>query len=305
MSKKIFKDNSGQVLLFVTVLLAITLGVGLSISYNTISGIQRTSQTDSFQKVTAAAEGALEQYLIKTDLLLENDVNKTQNVPFGDIESSVSVKRYTIASGSVIEFPNLNSTEVATIYFTNILNTTNTDNLNGISGNVCLKISHKENPNSRYLVNVYKKNTNLQPEPASFYLSGTTQDFSNTNLYVMEKYLFNNNHIPIGPDLPTACSSNATTNGYQYSNPILIRIQPVGTGATNETVSNLEDLKVEIKSLSSTIINNELKLVTQGYIINSKASFKPGSGDGTTRTIEAIKFLDAPSYIFDYAGVIE
>jgi hypothetical protein len=299
MNKKILKDDSGQVLLFVTVLLAITLGVGLSISYNTISGIQRTSQTDSFQKVTAAAEGGIEQFLVKSDSSLENDVNKTSKVDFGNIESNVNVKRYTIEQGSIIEFPNLNSTEVATIYFTNILSNTNTDTLNGLGGSVCLKMSHKPISNSSYLVNVYKKNPNLQPEPTTFYLDSVTQDLSNTNLYILEKYLFDSNGVPIGPNLPTACSPNATTNGYQYSAPILIRIQPVGA-----TV-NLEDFKVELRSLNPTSLNNTLKSITQGYVINSKANFKPGFGDGSSRTIEAIKFLDTPSYIFDYVGVIE
>lgn len=300
MNKKVLKDNSGQVLLFVTVLLAITLGVGLSISYNTISGIQRTSQTDSFQKVTSASEGALEQYLIKTDTLLEQDVPRTNlKVDFGNIESAVKVSRYTIAQGSIIDFPNLNSTEVATIYFTNILSTTNTDTLNGIPGNVCLKISHKSVANSSYLVNVYKKNTNVIPEPASFYALSSTQDLSDTNLYLLEKYLFVDG-VPQGPNnLPSPCSPNASTNGYRYSNPIMIRIQPVGSAV------NLEDFEVEVRSLEPDTLNSQLRSVTQGYIINSKASFKTGFGDGTTRTIEAIKFLDAPSYIFDYVGVIE
>jgi len=304
MNKKVLKDNSGQVLLFVTVLLAITLGVGLSISYNTISGIQRTSQTDSFQKVTSASEGALEQYLIKTDTLLEQDVPRTNlKVDFGNIESAVKVSRYTIAQGSIIDFPNLNSTEVATIYFTNILSTTNTDTLNGIPGNVCLKISHKSVANSSYLVNVYKKNTSAPSVPVSNYYVNSPNPFNatNYNIYTLEKFLFVGDIPQVVDESPlaTPCSPNASTNGYRYSNPIMIRIQPVGSAV------NLEDFKVEVRSLEPDTLNSQLRSVTQGYIINSKASFKTGFGDGTTRTIEAIKFLDAPSYIFDYVGVIE
>ncbi|NBO22673.1 hypothetical protein EBU94_04950, partial [bacterium] len=96
-------DNSGQVLLFVTVLLAIILGAGLSISANTLSAITRTSQTDSFQKVTAAAEGGLERFLMKTDMALATDVGKTATISFdGNIKSDVSVSKYTIAQGSIL-----------------------------------------------------------------------------------------------------------------------------------------------------------------------------------------------------------
>lgn len=292
-------DNSGQVLLFVTVLLAVILGAGLSISANTLSAITRTSQTDSYQKVTAAAEGGLERFLMKSDIALKSDVGKTSTIQFdGDIKSDVTVSRFTIASGSVLTFSSLNTTNVATIYFGNIETTSEVLDAKNLSGSVCLKIeSSTPVSQTAYSINVYRENLTNQPEPASYFVNPSVNpnlDFSIHNSFTQAKYVFSRGSF-IGTSPPT-CSQG----GFRYDSPLIIRIQPVNAG-----VLSLENVKITLTNVSTATANTILKNVTQGYNIISRASFNTGFGDGSVRTIQATKYLDSPSYLFDYVGVIE
>ena len=302
---KLINDNSGQVLLFVTVLLAIVLGAGLSISANTLSAITRTSQTDSFQKVTAAAEGGLERYLMKTDSALSSDVGKTTTIQFdGNIKSDVSVSKFTIAQGSVLTYSSLNTTDVATIYFTNIQLAGDVVEAKNLNGSVCFNIE-TSTPVSQtaYSINVYRENLTRQPEPASYLVNltpavpsaNTNLDWSVYNGFTQARYAFKNGSF-IGSAPPT-CSQG----GFRYDSPILIRIQPIGTS----TSFNLDNVKITLTHVSTSTANNTIKAVTQGYNIISKASFNTGFGDGSVRTIQATKYLDSPSYLFDFVGVIE
>ena len=71
-------DNKGQVLLIVVVAMAVTLGVGLGITSRSTESLKRTGNLDSLQKVTAAAEGGLEKFLLKSDSDLDLLVDNTE-----------------------------------------------------------------------------------------------------------------------------------------------------------------------------------------------------------------------------------
>ncbi len=298
-------DNSGQVLLFVTVLLAIILGAGLSISANTLSAITRTSQTDSFQKVTAAAEGGLERFLMKTDMALASDVGKTAAISFdGNIKSDVSVSRYTIAQGSILSYSSLNTTEVATIYFVKLETKNDVVVAKNPDGYVCLKIE-TTSPVSEtaYNISVYRENLTRSPEPTSYLVNlaptppaSSNQDFSIYNFFTQTKYAYKNGSF-VGSVAPPSCSQG----GFRYDSPLLVRIQPVGVGSRYI----LDNVKITVTFVSNSTTNNILKNLTQGYNITSRASFNTGFGDGSVRTIQATKYLDSPSYLFDYVGVIQ
>lgn len=94
MKNNLKNNNSGQVLLIVIVTLAVTLGVGLGITSRTTSSLRRTSNLDSFQKVTAASEGALEKYLLKNDNELSAEVSP-QEISFlsSNTKAIVSVEK--------------------------------------------------------------------------------------------------------------------------------------------------------------------------------------------------------------------
>lgn len=291
-------DNSGQVLLFVTVLLAVILGAGLSISANTLSAITRTSQTDSYQKVTAAAEGGLERFLMKTDSALSSDVGKTATINFdGNIKSDVSVSKFTIAQGSVLSYSSLNTTDVATIYFRTLETQSQVNSAQNLVGSVCLKIETTSTAaQTAYSVSVYKKNTSETQEPSYLVNPPTSNlDFSIYNQFVQQKFAFKNGSFV------TTAPPTCTQGGFRYDNPILIRVQAVGT----PTAVNLENVKITLTNVANSTDNTNLRQVTQGYNIISRASFNTGFGDGSVRTIQATKYLDSPSYLFDYVGVIE
>ena len=298
-------DNSGQVLLFVTVLLAIILGAGLSISANTLSAITRTSQTDSFQKVTAAAEGGLERFLMKTDMALATDVGKTATISFdGNIKSDVSVSKYTIAQGSILSYSSLNTAEVATIYFVKLETENDVVVAKNPDGYICLKID-TTSPVSEtaYNISVYRENRTRAPDPASYLVNlaptppaSSNQDFSIYNFFTQTKYAYKNGSF-VGSVAPPSCSQG----GFRYDSPLLVRIQPVGVGSRYV----LENVKIAVTFVSNSTTNNILKNLTQGYNITSRASFNTGFGDGSVRTIQATKYLDSPSYLFDYVGVIQ
>lgn len=70
--KKLPKNQSGQTLLFVIMTMAIALSVGVGVSLRTISSISRATLSDSATRALAAAEGAAEYYLAKTDEELDD-----------------------------------------------------------------------------------------------------------------------------------------------------------------------------------------------------------------------------------------
>jgi len=67
MEKTAKLNQTGQVLLFVVVTMTIALAVGVGISLRTISSVSRTTRSDTSSRVLAAAEGAIENFLVKPD----------------------------------------------------------------------------------------------------------------------------------------------------------------------------------------------------------------------------------------------
>ena len=275
-------DNQGQVLLIVVISLAILLGVGLSISSGTLSSITRTSRTDSLQKVTAAAEGGLESYLLKTDSQLAQvagAATTSQDYNESNTKATISVSKVT-AGDTGITFDTLDPGEVATFYFAEDPSTvTKTGKIS------CIKIS-TDTLSPEYMLNVVVRNPNT---PAVFRsVSAVNYNAATTNNFLMEKYIYSGNGFAksISP-ATTGC-----TSGYQFTDAALLRIHPL--------TKSLANLTIDV--VSSTDAN--LKNVTQGYRITSKGQFISG-GDATVRTIDAVKYLDSPSNMFDYAAFVD
>jgi hypothetical protein len=273
-------DNQGQVLLIVVISLAILLGIGLSISSGTLSSITRTSRTDSLQKVTAAAEGGLESYLLKTDSQLAQVAGATttsQDYNESNTKATISVSKVT-AGDTGITFDTLDPGEVATFYFAEDPSTvTKTGKIS------CIKIS-TDTLSPEYMLNVVVRNPNT---PAVFRsVSAVNYDAATTNNFLMEKYIYSGNGFAKSIS-PAPCNG-----GYQFTDAALLRIHPL--------TKSLANLKIDV--VSSTDAN--LKNVTQGYRITSKGQFISG-GDATVRTIDAVKYLDSPSNMFDYAAFVD
>lgn len=282
-------DNQGQVLLIVVVALAVLLGVGLSISSGTLSSITRTSRTDSLQKVTAAAEGGLESYLLKSDSALANLVSNTPAVlsySTSNTKSSITVGKVTSADGIIID--SLDPSEVATFYFSE-----NPSSISKSNRTSCISIS-MDTPKPDFMLNVTVRNPNATIPFKSINLTvpatgiPAAYNAADSNNFIMEKYLYSSGGF--SKVSPTSCGSDG--NSYQFTDAALLRVHPLNKSITNLKISL-------VTSQDPNLIN-----VTQGYKIISKGQFSSG-GDATTRTIEAVKYLDSPSNIFDYAAFID
>lgn len=277
-------NNQGQVLLIVVISLAVLLGVGLSISSGTLSSITRTSRTDSLQKVTAAAEGGLESYLLKTDAQLKQVLSSTsstatQTYPEANTKVTITVSEVT-AGDTGITFDTLDPGEVATFYFAeNPSTVTKTGKIS------CIKIS-TDTVSPEYMLNVVVKNPNTPEVFISVSVSAANYDATRTNNFLMEKYIYSGNAFvkSVGP---TPCEEG----GYQFTDAALLRIHPLTKSLANLTIDVVSN-------------DNNLKNVTQGYKITSKGEFI-GGGDATVRTIDAVKYLDSPSNMFDYAAFVD
>ena len=278
-------NNQGQVLLIVVISLAVLLGVGLSISSGTLSSITRTSRTDSLQKVTAAAEGGLESYLLKTDdqlkqvLASTSSSTATQSYNESNTKATITVSKIT-AGDTGITFDTLDPGEVATFYFAD-----DPSAVTKASKTACIKIS-TDTPNPEYVLNVIVRNPNT---PAAFKsVSAVNYDATTTNNFLMEKYIYS------GTGFVKSVSPTACTGGYQFTDAALLRVHPL-----TKSLSNLV-----ISVVSSSASDTNLKNITQGYRIVSKGEFI-GTGDATVRTIDAVKYLDSPSNMFDYAAFVD
>ena len=282
-------DNQGQVLLIVVVALAVLLGVGLSISSGTLSSITRTSRTDSLQKVTAAAEGGLESYLLKSDTSLSGLVSNTPNVlsySTSDTKSTVTVSKVTSSDGIIID--SLDPSEVATFYFADSPASIGKNNRTS-----CISIT-MDSPTPDFMLNVIVRNPNATIAFKSVNLTvpatkvPAAYDPLNTNNFIMEKYLYSSGGF--SKVSPTTCGTDGKS--YLFTDAALLRVHPISDPLTN--------LKIVLVSSQDPNLAN----ITQGYKIISKGQFISG-GDATTRTIEAVKYLDSPSNIFDYAAFID
>lgn len=309
-------DNQGQVLLLVVVSLAVLLGVGLSISSQTISSITRTSRSDSLQKVTAAAEGGLESYLIKTDSELKQKVESisttTETIYYPNSNTKAEITISPVKTSDGITFDTVEPGEVATFYFTNSPGTSYSN------GTTCLQIT-SSGPDATltdlpdYMMNVVYKNPNTL---TTFKTLNTVNsatgvpdyyDATKSNNYLMDKYLYSGGAFSADTKYTYDTLGNILTTTTTY-------IKPTPCGSDNYSFNFKNAVALRIHPLSSTINNLKIKLinttdsylpsVVQGFKITSVGKFDK-STDTTIRTIDAVKYLDAPSNIFDYAGFLD
>lgn len=276
-------NNQGQVLLIVVISLAVLLGVGLSISSGTLSSITRTSRTDSLQKVTAAAEGGLESYLLKTDdqlkQVLAGTSTATQNYNESNTKATITVSK-VIAGDAGITFDTLDPGEVATFYFAD-----DPSAVTKAGKTACIKIS-TDTPNPEYALNVIVRNPNTLAAFKS--VSAVNYDATTTNNFLMEKYIYSGT----GFVRSVSPATTGCTSGYQFTDAALLRVHPL--------TKSLSNLVISVVTSSDTGLKN----ITQGYRIVSKGEFISG-GDATVRTIDAVKYLDSPSNMFDYAAFVD
>ncbi len=275
-------NNEGQVLLIITIALATLLGIGISVSNQTLSSISRTSQTDSLQKVTAAAEGGLEKYMLLTDsnlaTLIGNN-NLVENFNSSNTRSKVTVENL-IAGNSGLSFPEVAVGQVANFFFANDLSTQQ------FSGQkTCLRIT-TTTANPDFMMNIVVKNPTVTAFQPTTPAAVVNYDATTSNEYLMEKYIYKDGSFV--STNPESCG----TNSYRFTNAALLRIHPL-----SET---LKDVKIEI--VNSDIGN--ISQVRQGFKIISIGEFASGD-DKTTRKITASKYLDAPSYVFDFTAFID
>lgn len=113
--------------------------------------------------------------------------------------------------------------------------------------------------------------------------SAAAADRRLSNAFINESYLGSGNSLNGNP---TNCS-----NGYIFTNVTMVRVQPLS--------GEISKLTIKVSDQTSGV-----KDITQGFKISSKGLFS-NSLDKTTRTVEAYKYLDTPSSIYDYAVFLD
>jgi len=295
MKKNILNNNSGQVLLIVVVALAVTLGVGLGITSRNTASLKRTGNLDSFQKVTVAAEGALEKYLLKNDTDLDAMVNTVspatpEEILFAESKTKAVVTVSKLKAGDTgMVYEKVKPSETVSFL------TTEFSSLGPSTpaSSVCLRFEALP-ANVTYMINVITSN----PSPVTGlpYTNQTLPGYSYTlqqknaladrqlsNSFRHETYLASGNSINT---VATTCP-----NGYKFTNVTMVRIQPLS--------GELSQLTVKVVDVTSNVKN-----ITQGYKISAVGRFSD-SVDKTTRTVEAYKYLDTPSSIYDFAVFLD
>jgi len=279
-------NNKGQILLIITIALATLLGIGLSVSNQTLSSITRTSQTDSLQKVTAAAEGGLEKYLLLNDQALIENVGKTNLVETftaSKTRAKITVSNLVIGN-SGLSFPEVSLGQVANVHFTQNSDIVSTNFLNQ---EACLRIT-TDTPNADFMLNVIVQNPTQETFKPNTPSNVVNYDATKSNKFLMEKYIYKD-----GSWANSVKPEECATNSYKFKNTAILRIHPLS--------ESLKNLKISV--LNSSNIQN-LNNVRQGFTIVSVGEFD-GVDDKTTRRITATKFLDSPSYVFDYTAFID
>jgi len=275
-------DNKGQVLLIVVVTMAVTLGVGLGITSRSTESLKRTGNIDSLQKVTAAAEGALEKKLLLSDEQLEESVkSRTTLTEYfnNDTVSDVTVTQLTAGSSGMI-YERIKPSESITFLLSEFSNPIASLRPN----TACVKLEIV--PSVDYMLNVVTSNPSVAIfEPAITPALSKPVNVIKTNTYLMESYLYSG-----GSFQGVSPSTNCPNGWFQFSNAYMLRFQP---------------LSVEVTTLTVSTTNTTVQRIIQGFKLTSKGRFKDEIGDKTTRTIEAFKYLDTSSGIYDYTMFLD
>ena len=275
-------NNEGQVLLIVVVAMAVTLGIGLGITSRSTESLKRTGNLDSLQKVTAAAEGGLEKFLLKSDeeleLLVDNpSFNETVDFVGNGTSALITIDKLTAGSSGMI-FEKIKPSESVTFLTTEfsaagtgILPTT-----------ACIKLEVSP-PNTSYMINIVTSNPNpiLFDSVEGDLVGVTPVNQTKSNAYLMERYVYNGSSYKI----VSPVTANCPTDYIRASASFLLRFQPLSN---------------EVTTLKVLTTNTTVQKIIQGFKITSKGVFTDGV-DKTSRRIEAFKYLDTPSSIYDYA----
>jgi hypothetical protein len=298
--KNNFKNNnSGQVLLIVVVALAVTLGVGLGVTSRNTASLKRTGNLDSFQKVTVAAEGALEKYLLKNDTDLDAMVNTlspaTPEELFPESKTKAVVTVSKLKAGDLgMVYEKIKPSESVSFLTTEY----SSSEPSTPASSVCLRFEAVPT-NVTYMINVLTSNPSKYTITGLPYTNQTLPamtvdekkaagaDRQLSNAYRHETYLASGNSLNT---VATNCSGS-NNSGYKFTNASMVRIQPLSGELTQLTVKVLD-------------VTSNIKNITQGYKISAVGRFSD-SLDKTTRTVEAYKYLDTPSGIYDYAVFLD
>ncbi|NBO17585.1 MAG: hypothetical protein EBV07_01720, partial [Proteobacteria bacterium] len=278
------ENNQGQVLLIVIVAMAITLGVGLGITSRSTESLKRTGNLDSLQKVTAAAEGGLEKYLMKNDTQLEELATGTSALEPLDFSNGTTsiITINTLAAGiNGMNYEKIKVSESVVFLTTEFSAASSTLGL--VPANTCLNLTVVP-ANSSYMLTVITSNPTVNlnyagveypsavgavPDPLN---PAPPQDKTETNEFRQENYLVRAGSFDA--PAPASCSFNGL-QGISLTNSYMIRVQALSNEITSLT----------IKSNTPSV-----QKVIQGYKLVSKGQFKEDfSSDKTTRTIEAFK----------------
>lgn len=299
MNRKI-NNNQGQVLLIVVVAMAVTLGVGLGITSRNTDSLRRTGNLDSFQKVTAAAEGGLERFLIKSDTELEEylpvvivpgETSPPEEIIFNNGTTAfVTVHPLSAGSAGMI-FEEIKPSEVVT-FLTTEFSFANPDLVP--TNSICLKFDVVPST-TKYMLNVVTSNPNVEIfEPIEDNLiTNNTFNSTKTNIYLMESYLSDGNS---NFKSPAPVSGNCSGSGFfEFKNSFLVRFHPLS--------NTVDELRISVNSTNSNA-RRAVQNIIQGYKITSTGRFSDGI-DRTSRTIEAFKYLDTPAATYDYAMFLD
>ena len=134
---------------------------------------------------------------------------------------------------------------------------------------------------------LYRRNVKNREDAGLFNLIAF-KDINDPTVQLGRKYIYKNGSWA-NSVVPEDCGS---TNSYRFKNAVVLRIHPL-----SETLNNLK-----ISVLNSNIPN--FSNIRQGFTIVSVGEFYDAD-DKTTRRITASKFLDSPSYVFDYTAFID
>lgn len=266
MYKIIYKNQNGQVLLFIIVVMTIALSIAIAVSTRTLASLSRVAKEDTSSKVLAAAETGVEKMLLNSDAELNNLINQgkqTINVDSTDenikTKAEVTVEKYKANNGIYdLEF-NLDTGYVKEIFLK-----TATATYKGT-----IQICWKNNNSAIYYIfyndiGVVKK--------------GILYDTSNTSL---------SNKISL-----TTTESTSTTALQNY--------RCVKT-PVNNTI-NATGLRIRALYDNTTVhIKNSAQLPEQGYKITSVGLLETEGKVTTTKKITVYKSFTYAPAIFDDA----
>ncbi len=278
MKIKVFRKQSGQVLLILLLVMTVGLGIALSVIGRSLSDISSSTKLEQSTRAFSVAEAGIERAL-RGDT---NGVNFTDN----SSQATVYDSGLLPGNGQALEYPPISKEEIAQFWLANPATTPPT------------------NYYTQSSINVYWGTTNLAPadqaalEITVVYLSGTT--------ITSKKYYLDPN------------SSRAATNGFSAptncSNSGNVIATTLGVGrmfycrSTLDLTGMAPNLYLARMRLLYTSISQSIAFVPVGTC-GSACSLPPqaetftsiGSSGDTQRALQLSTFQKVVPFYFDYA----